>query len=125
MKKILLAGFCLLVASLCFAQNQTLPQKLRHLYEPLDKKQIPTGYLWDQSVCFVAPGNYGGQLDTFNANPDVFGMLYGALRNAYVGQSGAGLPAPSVYLNQIKTPPADGSIPIFHVFIISCIRRNP
>jgi hypothetical protein len=65
MKKILLAGLCLLVASLCFAQNQPLPQKLRYLYAPVDKKQVTTEYLWDQALCFASPANYRGQQLSF------------------------------------------------------------
>jgi hypothetical protein len=62
MKKILLAGLYLLVASLCFAQDKPLPEKLRYLYAPLDKKHVPTQYLWDQTFCFASPSDY--QRDT-------------------------------------------------------------
>lgn len=113
MKKLLLAALlpwlCLVLLQ---AQDRPLPEKLRHLYAPLDKTRVPTGYLWDQSLCLASPGNYQGQLDTFYANPDVFGMFYGALRNSYVGKPDGNLPVPSVYLNSIKTPPTDGAIPL-------------
>ncbi len=50
MKNVLLVPLLALVASLCFAQNQTFPQKLQHFHAPLDKSQVPTGFLYDLSA---------------------------------------------------------------------------
>jgi len=111
MKKILLAGWCLLMASLSFAQNNTLPQKLRHLYQPLDKKQLVTGYLWDQAVCFASPIDYQGIQDTQPADINIFGMFYGALRNSYTQQEN-GLPTPSVYLQKIQNHDVSAPVPL-------------
>lgn len=112
MKKILLAA---LLPCLCFAflaAQQPLPQKLNHLYGAIDKTKVPTGYLWNRSVCLASPENYSGVPNSFDANMDLFGMFYGALRNSYVGKEDNPLPAPSIYLDRIKTPPADGSVPL-------------
>ncbi len=80
MKKLLLAGFCLLVASLCFAQTQTLPQKIAHLYAPLDKSQCGTGYFFDLCVPLAEPLEYRGVLNDSNyTDINVFGMLYGEM----------------------------------------------
>lgn len=111
MKKLLLVPLLALVASLCFAQNQTLPQKLQHLYAPLDKAQVQTGYLFDLSWSFANPSDYRGVLTDSNyVSSDVFGMLYGAMRGSRTAASG--LPSAEVYLSKIKALFSDDTIPL-------------
>ncbi|MFN0174270.1 MAG: hypothetical protein ACKVU0_06455 [Saprospiraceae bacterium] len=111
MKKSLLVPLLALVASLCFAQNQTLPEKLNYLYAPLDKSQVPTGYLYDLSWSFANPSDYRGVLTDSNfVSPDVFGMLYGAMRGSMVDTEG--LPSPDVYLSRTKPPFSADTVPI-------------
>jgi len=110
MKKLLLVPLMALVASLCLAQNESLPQKLQHFFAPLDKSQVPSGYLYDQSWSFAAPSDFRGSLTDSNfVSTDVFGMLYGALRGSCVSNS-PNLPAPSVYLSKIKQGAAGDTI---------------
>jgi len=66
MKNFLLVPFLALVASLCYAQNQTLPEKLNYLCAPLDKSQVQTGYLYDLSWSFANPADYRGVLTDSN-----------------------------------------------------------
>lgn len=111
MKNFLLVPLMALVASPCFAQNQTLPEKLNYLCAPLDKSQVQTGYLYDLSWSFANPADYRGVLTDSNyVSPDVFGMLYGAMRGSRVSTSG--LPSPEVYLSKIKAMSSDDTIPM-------------
>jgi hypothetical protein len=53
MKKIIMAALLpWLCLALLQAQDQSIPQKLRYLYAPLNKTKVTTGYLWNQSLCF-------------------------------------------------------------------------
>jgi hypothetical protein len=123
MKKLLLVPLMALVASLCLAQNQTLPQKLQHLYAPLNKSQVPTGFLYDLSWSFVSPSDYRGVLTDYNyVTTDVFGMLYGAMRGSMVDTTG--LPSPGVYLSRTKSPFSADTIP-FAVLMLRFDRIRP
>ena len=79
-RSLLVPLLSVLVASLCFAQNQTLPQKIAHLYAPLDKSQCGTGYFFDLCVPLAEPLEYRGTLNDSNyTDINVFGMLYGEI----------------------------------------------
>jgi hypothetical protein len=76
-KSLLVPLLAVLVASCCFAQTQTLPQKIAHLYAPLDKSQCGTGYFFDLCVPLAEPLEYRGVLNDSNyTDINVFGMLY-------------------------------------------------
>jgi len=101
MKKLLLAA---LLPWLCFVflHAQTLPQKIQNLYAPLDKTQVPSGYLFDLAVPIADPLQYAGALNDSNyVDINVFGMLYGEMRNSEVNGSN-NLPPSSVYKNKIR-----------------------
>jgi hypothetical protein len=89
---------------LAFLQaQQTLPQRLQHFYAPLDKSQVPTGFLYDLSWSFASPSDYRGVLTDSNfVSPDVFGMLFGAMRGSMVDS--VGLPSPGVFLSRTRPP---------------------
>lgn len=111
MKRLLLAA---MLPWLCLAflqAQQTLPQKLQHFYAPLDKSQAPTGFLYDLSWSFASPSDYRGILTDSNfVSPDVFGMLFGAMRGSMVDS--LGLPSPRVFLSKTKPPFSADTIPI-------------
>ena len=113
MKKLLLVLLlAVLVASHCFAQTQTLPQKIAHLYAPLDKTQCSTGYFFDLSIPLAGPLEYKGILNDSNyVDINVFGMLYGEMLSSYVG-TGSTLPNPSVYLSKIQALKTHDAIPV-------------
>jgi hypothetical protein len=112
MKKLFLAGLLLPWLCFAFAQGQTLPQKLLHLYEPLDKAQVQTNYLFDLAVPLAHPSRYNGALNDSNyTNINTFGMLYGELRQGWVA-TGSGLPDPSVYLSKIKNLQYGNALPM-------------
>jgi hypothetical protein len=82
MKKFLLAAWlpCLCIA---FVHAQTLPQKIQNLYAPLDKTLVPSGYLFDLAVPLANPSQYDGTLNDSNyVDINVFGMIYGEMRNS-------------------------------------------
>lgn len=96
--------FAVLLAGLCHAQNQTLPQQLSNLYAPLDKSQLATGYLYDLSVPMVEPLRYAGVLNDSNyTDINTFGMVYGEMLNAQTLFATSTLPTPSIYLDKIKS----------------------
>jgi hypothetical protein len=111
MKRLFLAGMLLPWLCFAFAQTQSLPQQLQNLYAPLDKSQVPTGFLYDLSWSFASPSDYRGVLTDSNfVSPDVFGMLFGTMRGSMVDT--AGLPSPDVYLSRTKPPFSADTIPI-------------
>jgi len=72
------------------------------LYAPLDKTQVPSGYLFDLAVPIADPLQYAGALNDSNyVDINVFGMLYGEMRNSEVNGSN-NLPPSSVYKNKIR-----------------------
>jgi len=114
MKKWILAG--LLLPWLCFAHAQaqpTLTQQLQHLYEPLDKTQLATGYLFDLVVPLCSPEQYRSlETDTNRTDLNAFGCLYGEMYGSYALPSGNQLPAPSVYLDKRKAYRNGDPIPL-------------
>ncbi len=66
MKQIFLFLLALLLCQSTYAQNSTLSahpdikQKLRHSFTPLDKTQVPGGYLLNQTTPFVSPTLFHG-----------------------------------------------------------------
>ncbi len=96
MKKFFLAGMLLPWLCFAFAQAQTLPQQLQHLYAPIDKGQLQTGYLINLGVPLAEPLRYCGVLNDSNfTDINTFGMLYGELRSGWTS-AGNGLPSSSV-----------------------------
>ena len=78
--------FLLALLWLCNAQAQnfplepSLPEKLAHLCAPLDKAQVPTGYLYNLAVPLVEPLAYRGSIgDSNSVDINTFGMLYGEM----------------------------------------------
>jgi hypothetical protein len=111
MKKFFLAAM-LPWLCLAFLQGQkSLPQKLHHLYAPLNKTDLQTGYLWDQSASFASPMDYKGVMESKSANIDIFGMLYGAMLQSNT-QTTTILPKPSVYLDKIRQLGDNSPIPM-------------
>jgi len=123
MKRLILAA---MLPWLCLAflqAQQTLPKKLQHFYAPLDKSQVPTGFLYDLSWSFASPSDYRGVLTDSNfVSPDVFGMLFGAMRGSMVDS--VGLPSPGVFLSRTKHPFSADTVPIA-VLALSFDRIRP
>ncbi len=115
MKKFLLVPLlAVLVAGYCLAQNQTLSQKIAYQYAPLDKSQVPTGYLFDLSIPLALPAEYRGAPGFKSASIDVFGMLYGEMLGSYVGTGNLHAAfGSSVFLAVVvrpRQPPRQGTV---------------
>ncbi len=89
---------CLGQASLCF--GQTLESILEHFHAPLDRSEVQSGILIDQTPVLLWPSKYDGSRldDSLQLNLDQFGMLYGQFRGGAVGPSV--LPDPTIFLSQ-------------------------
>ena len=65
------------LAQPCHAQ--TLEERIRTIYAPLDKSAIETGILIHQTPVFLWPGRFNGVkvADSMQLSLDQFGILYG------------------------------------------------
>jgi hypothetical protein len=80
MLRFLLTALCAWAALQGFAQ--TLPQQLKHLYAPLNKSGLSTGYFFNQAVPWSEPAAYHGTLNDSNfVDMDIFGALYKTANN--------------------------------------------
>jgi len=103
MKNFFIAALLLLCLS-AMAQNQPTPnEQLRQVFDPVDKSVMSTGYLVNQQFSFAEPGHFQGLLsDTFRADINVFGALYGAMYNSKTNSGGGmDMPFPN-YLDTVK-----------------------
>lgn len=103
MRTFFIAALLLLCLS-TMAQNQLTPnEQLRQVFDPVDKSIMTTGYLVNQQFSFVEPGHFQGLIsDTFRADINVFGALYGAMYNSKTTSGGGvDMPFPS-YLDSVK-----------------------
>lgn len=82
-------------------QAQRLYEHVHNMFTPLDKTEIQSGILIEQTPVFIWPGHYNGQntADSMRLSLDHFGMLYGQFRNAIVNNSET-LPEPTVFLRK-------------------------
>ena len=99
LKFLLLPLFVL--GSFVLGYNQTLDQRIKNIYKPLDKTQVKSGLLIHQTPIFIWPGKYDGK----NTEPeqrlslDQFGVLYGQFRGAATRRQL--LPDPQIYLSKV------------------------
>jgi len=103
MKNFFIAALLLLCLS-AMAQNQPTPnEQLRQVFDPVDKSVMSTGYLVNQQFSFAEPGHFQGLLsDTFRADINVFGALYGAMYNSKTNSGGGmDMPFPN-YVDTVK-----------------------
>jgi hypothetical protein len=84
MKKIFFAAVLLLAFNSLMSQTgQSLPEKMTYIYAPLDKSQLLTGYLYNQSPSVVSPARYRGTIDNKNATDiNQFGAVFGHIYNS-------------------------------------------
>ncbi len=84
-------------------QAQRLYEHVQHIFAPLNKSEVQSGILIQQSPTFIWPGHYNGYntADSMRLSLDHFGMLYGQFRLANVDNTDT-LPTPDVFLS--KTP---------------------
>ena len=88
------------------AQNKppkhSLDAMTRSIFERLDKRELQTGILLQQSAVFVNPFNYDGETLTDSNFMDAssFGKLYGQFRVASTGKPV--LPDPGIYLDDLR-----------------------
>jgi Secretion system C-terminal sorting domain len=82
-------------------QAQKLYEQIQNMFAPLDKRDIQSGILIQQTPVFISPSRYDGRntADSMRLSLDRFGMLYGQFRNATVSSSPI-LPAPEVFLGK-------------------------
>ncbi len=92
MKQFITAVALLFFSIQCMAQSgavitepqQSLAQKMARVFEPLDKSQLVTGYLYDQAPPLVSPARYRGSIDENNAaDINQFGVIYGHIINSF------------------------------------------
>ncbi|MGI4759090.1 MAG: T9SS type A sorting domain-containing protein [Janthinobacterium lividum] len=81
------------------AQAQTAPdatrQYLDNLVAPLDKSQVPTGFLVEYGVPLVPLDVFNGTLtDSSRTNPDGFRFIYATAYSAWLGSGANPLPSP-------------------------------
>lgn len=78
----------------------TIEGKIRYLFDPLDKSEMATDILIQQSPVFLWPGVYNGihVPDSLALSRSQWGMLYGQFRGASVGTPY--LPDPQIYVDQ-------------------------
>ena len=63
----------------------SLSRQLARVFAPLDKSQVPTGYLYEAGIRFLEPRYYNGTLsDSNRTSIDILRYLRGQLRSARV-----------------------------------------
>ncbi len=70
-------------------------QYLDNLVAPLDKTQVPTGFLAEYAVPLVPLDVFNGTLtDSSRTNPDGFRFIYTTVYSAWLGSGNNPLPSP-------------------------------
>ncbi len=108
--------FLIVLCCFCFssgAQDIRITQKLAHLCAPLDKTQVPTGYLYNLAMPLVEPLAYRGDINDSNAvDINVFGMLYGNMQQSKTGTNGSTLPSYTTYIDKIRQYEHSDTVPL-------------
>jgi hypothetical protein len=123
MKRLVFMLFCLLCSGYLRAQESEvtitgdIPAELHHIYAPLDKSQVPTGFLLEQAMPFAEMKDFDGQaLHDYNrVDIDRYGMIYATMYAATV-QAAQKLPEPSVYMDKIPTA-RKSNVPLAFLFM--------
>jgi hypothetical protein len=77
-------------------------QQLLNKYAPLDKAQVPGGFLFNLTMPQVAPTSFfGRQTDTTQMAPDAYVMLYNEFRSCYTGNTNPLPPANNTLVQQL------------------------
>jgi hypothetical protein len=98
MKKIIFATLCVVLATaipnIGEAQDTTTIDKLlTYIIAPLNKSQIPTGYLAEKGTIFLGMNTFNGTLTDDNVFvTNLWRMMYVQLQQSYVGSGGNPLP---------------------------------
>jgi pimeloyl-ACP methyl ester carboxylesterase len=104
--------FSLAMLCLCImqakAQVSSVPlpasprQQLLNKYAPLDKAQVPGGFLFNLTMPQVAPTLFfGRQTDTTQMAPDAYLMLYNEFRSCYTGNANPLVPVTNTLAQQV------------------------
>jgi hypothetical protein len=107
-----------------FALPPSLKQQIVQKLAPLDKTQVPGGFLLNQTVSFVQPTLFLGRIeDTSVMQANQFALLYNQFRSCYVG-TGQNLPLPASALLPNITETSDDTVKIAHLALRYGLIRN-
>ncbi len=105
MKKIMVLSLCFISLQAIAQTEDPLRDKLNAIFQPLNKAQIPTGYLAEYGTEFTPLHWYNGILTDSNLvfNLDIFKMIYADVETAKIVPTAPTLPASEITGNLLDS----------------------
>ncbi|MEO6683154.1 MAG: hypothetical protein ABIN48_10055, partial [Ginsengibacter sp.] len=128
MKKYFLLVIITIVTSFSlFAQSDPVKVQLDHIFQYINKTQIPTGYLDEYGAQFVDKKPYNGILSDSNIIREltIFKLIYNDLSTAKINSAALSLPTIDALNSQLEALPASVSTPlIIHLSHYDSLRED-